>query len=100
MPRGGDIIFRADIIRKGNTRYCRIQVEDTGEGIAAENIAQVFNPYFTTKSFGTGLGLAVVERIVFDHKGQVWFESHPGVGTTFFIDLPAEKQDEQGTGNR
>ncbi|MDR1316860.1 MAG: HAMP domain-containing protein [Spirochaetales bacterium] len=100
MPRGGDIIFRADIIKKGNTRYCRIQVEDTGEGIAAENVAQVFNPYFTTKSFGTGLGLSVVERIIFDHKGQIWFESHPGVGTTFFIDLPAEKQDEQGTGNR
>ncbi|MDR1625641.1 MAG: HAMP domain-containing protein [Spirochaetia bacterium] len=100
MHRGGDIIFRADIIRKGNTRYCRIQVEDTGEGIAAENTAQVFNPYFTTKSFGTGLGLSVVERIIFDHKGQIWFESHPGVGTTFFIDLPAEKQDEQSAGNR
>jgi nitrogen fixation/metabolism regulation signal transduction histidine kinase len=100
MPRGGEIIFRADLIRKGNSRYCRIQVEDTGEGIARENFARVFNPYFTTKSFGTGLGLAVVERIVFDHKGQVWFESHPGVGTTFFIDLPAERQDEQNTGNR
>jgi nitrogen fixation/metabolism regulation signal transduction histidine kinase len=100
MPRGGEIIFRADLIRKGNSRYCRIQVEDTGEGIARENFAQVFNPYFTTKSFGTGLGLAVVERIVFDHKGQVWFESHPGVGTTFFIDLPAERQDEQNTDNR
>jgi signal transduction histidine kinase len=100
MPQGGDIIFRADIIRKGNTRYCRIQVEDTGEGISSKNFSQVFNPYFTTKSFGTGLGLAVVERIVFDHKGQVWFESHPGVGTTFFMDLPAEKQDEQNTDNR
>ncbi|MDR3200900.1 MAG: HAMP domain-containing protein [Spirochaetales bacterium] len=91
MPRRGDIIFRADLIKKGNTRYCRIQVEDTGCGIAPENFSQVFNPYYTTKSFGTGLGLSVVERIVFDHKGQIWFESHPGVGTTFFIDLPAQE---------
>jgi nitrogen fixation/metabolism regulation signal transduction histidine kinase len=91
MPGGGDITFRADLIKKGNTRYCRIQVEDTGCGIAPENFSQVFNPYYTTKSFGTGLGLSVVERIVFDHKGQIWFESHPGVGTTFFIDLPAQE---------
>jgi nitrogen fixation/metabolism regulation signal transduction histidine kinase len=92
MPQGGDIIFRADLVKKGNTRYCRIQVEDTGAGIQPEDFSQVFNPYYTTKSYGTGLGLPVVERIIFDHKGQVWFESHPGVGTTFFIDLPAEQQ--------
>ncbi|MCL1818249.1 MAG: ATP-binding protein [Spirochaetaceae bacterium] len=91
MPRGGRIVFRADLIRKGNAHYCRIQTEDTGGGIAPENVSEVFNPYFTTKSYGTGLGLSVVERIIFDHKGQVWFESQPGVGTTFFIDLPTEK---------
>ncbi|MDR2588954.1 MAG: HAMP domain-containing protein [Spirochaetales bacterium] len=89
MPEGGEIIFRAALVKKGNSRYCRIEVEDTGEGIREEDVSQVFNPYYTTKSYGTGLGLSVVERIIFDHKGQVWFESHPGVGTTFFIDLPA-----------
>jgi signal transduction histidine kinase len=90
MPRGGTLRFRADLVKKGNTKYCRIQVEDTGEGIDRERFSQVFNPYYTTKSNGTGLGLSVVERIIFDHKGQIWFESEPGVGTTFFIDLPAE----------
>jgi len=91
MPSGGTIRFRSDLVKKGNTKYCRIQVEDTGEGIRREHFNQAFNPYFTTKSHGTGLGLSIVERIVFDHKGQVWFESEIGVGTTFFIDLPAER---------
>lgn len=90
MPGGGSIILRADLVKKGNTRYCRIQIEDTGEGIAETDFSQVFNPYYTTKINGTGLGLSVVERIVVDHNGQIWFESQPGVGTTFFIDLPAE----------
>ncbi|WP_319559586.1 ATP-binding protein [Marispirochaeta sp.] len=90
MGSEGTIIARTDLVRKGNTRYCRVQVEDSGCGIAAENQGEVFNPYFTTKSHGTGLGLPIVERIVFDHHGQIWFESAVGVGTTFFIDLPLE----------
>jgi nitrogen fixation/metabolism regulation signal transduction histidine kinase len=90
MPKGGELIFRADLVKKGNTKYCRIQIEDTGEGIRKEDFNQVFNPYYTTKSHGTGLGLSIVERIIFDHKGQIWFESEPGIGTTFFIDLPTE----------
>jgi nitrogen fixation/metabolism regulation signal transduction histidine kinase len=90
MGSEGKITVRTDLVRKGNTRYCRVQVEDSGCGIATENQGEVFNPYFTTKSHGTGLGLPIVERIVFDHRGQIWFESAPGVGTTFFIDLPLE----------
>lgn len=86
----GRVTVRADLVRKGNTQYCRIQVQDTGRGIDAEYHNQVFNPYFTTKETGTGLGLPIVERIIFDHKGQIWFETSPGVGTTFFIDLPME----------
>jgi nitrogen fixation/metabolism regulation signal transduction histidine kinase len=90
MPKGGELTFRADLVKKGNTKYCRIQIEDTGEGIRKEDFNQVFNPYYTTKSHGTGLGLSIVERIISDHKGQIWFESEPGIGTTFFIDLPTE----------
>ncbi len=86
----GRVTVRADLVRKGNSQYCRIQVQDTGRGIGAENQSQVFNPYFTTKGAGTGLGLPIVERIIFDHKGQIWFETQDGVGTTFFIDLPME----------
>jgi len=85
----GDIYIRADLVIKGNLHYCRIQVQDTGTGITEENLDKIFNPYFTTKDKGTGLGLSIVERIVLDHKGQIWFETEEGAGTTFFIDLPA-----------
>ena len=90
MEGKGTISLRSDLVRKGNTSYCRIQVEDSGCGIADEAQREVFNPYFTSKSDGTGLGLPIVERIIFDHQGQIWFESASGVGTTFFIDLPQD----------
>ena len=88
----GSISVQTDLVRKGNSSYCRIRVRDTGSGIDPEEQEQVFNPYFTTKQEGTGLGLPIVERIIFDHKGQIWFESDKGHGTTFFIDLPLEKK--------
>ncbi|TVR88239.1 MAG: HAMP domain-containing protein [Spirochaetaceae bacterium] len=92
MADGGKVIVRADVVTKGNSRYCRIQVRDTGPGIATEHHAQVFHPYFTTKRSGTGLGLSIVERIVVDHGGQMWFETELGVGTTFFIDIPGKEK--------
>lgn len=88
----GKISIQTDLVRKGNSSYCRIRVQDTGSGIDLEKQKQVFNPYFTTKNEGTGLGLSIVERIIFDHKGEIWFESDKGHGTTFFIDLPMEKK--------
>jgi signal transduction histidine kinase len=59
--------------------------------MAEEEKPLVFTPYFTTKSSGTGLGLPIVERIVNDHGGTIWFNSAVGVGTTFFIDLPLDE---------
>ncbi len=88
MESAGRISIRNDLVRKGNTSYCRIQVEDNGCGIPEDSQREVFNPYYTSKSDGTGLGLPIVERIIFDHQGQIWFESAQGLGTTFFIDLP------------
>ncbi len=85
---GGEVVVSADLVTKGNTRYCRIRVQDSGCGISPEHYDQVFNPYFTTKSDGSGLGLSIVERMVFDHDGQIWFETGESVGTTFFIDIP------------
>ena len=90
MPGGGDLTIRADLVKKGKTDYCRIQVRDTGSGIDEAIQGLVFNPYFTTREGGTGLGLSIVERIVFDHNGNIWFETKQGLGTTFFIDLPVE----------
>ncbi|MFO7849080.1 MAG: ATP-binding protein [Spirochaetia bacterium] len=91
MGGKGTIFFRCDLVRKGHTHYCRIQIEDTGGGIDPDKEDKVFHPYYTTKDDGTGLGLPIVERTIADHNGQIWFESESGVGTTFFIDLPVER---------
>lgn len=91
MEADGEITLQADLVTKGTLQYCRIQLQDTGPGIAVPHQDKVFNPYYTTKDSGTGLGLAIVERIIFDHKGQIWFESESGIGTTFYFDIPAEK---------
>ena len=87
----GTVMLRTDLVRKRDKQYCRIQVKDTGSGILKDFHGQVFNPYFTTKDGGTGLGLPIVERIIFDHSGQIWFETEKNTGTTFFIDLPLER---------
>ncbi len=91
MPGGGLIFIRADLVKKEKTNYCRIQVQDSGDGIDETIKQSIFDPYFTTKRGGAGLGLSIVERIVFDHKGNIWFESRKGRGTTFFIDIPMEQ---------
>jgi len=90
MPKGGTIFLRADLVKKEKRNYCRIQIRDTGEGIEEADQPFIFTPYFTTKKDGTGLGLSIVERIIFDHKGNIWFESQKGIGTIFYLDLPVE----------
>ncbi len=90
MNDKGIIKIRTDIVLKGLTSYCRIQIRDDGKGISPEDSSRVFHPYFTTKEEGTGLGLSIIERIVFDHKGRIWLESKEGFGTTFYIDIPIE----------
>jgi PAS domain S-box-containing protein len=66
----------------------RLDFHDEGCGISLENIDRVFIPFFTTKNTGTGLGLALVHKIVVNHNGKVAVESVPGVGTTFSVTLP------------
>lgn len=65
-----------------------IKITDTGSGISAKNLAHIFDPYFTTKKTGTGLGLAVVYSIVKHHGGNITVESEEGKGTTFTVVLP------------
>jgi signal transduction histidine kinase len=73
-------------------RRARIDVTDTGRGIAPEDISKVFEPYYSTKETGTGLGLAIVRKAVDDHQGTISVRSKVGEGTTFTIILPAEPQ--------
>jgi PAS domain S-box-containing protein len=70
-------------------RRVRIEIEDTGVGIPGDQVASVFNPFFTTKPSGTGLGLALVHKVIEDHGGTVTFRSSPRGGTVFAVDLPA-----------
>jgi two-component system, sporulation sensor kinase E len=74
-------------------RYVRFSFRDTGSGISPESFGHIFEPYFTTKSSGSGLGLMIVQRIVQDHGGLLDVTSEPDAGTTFAILLPvAEKR--------
>ncbi|MBF9015352.1 MULTISPECIES: PAS domain-containing sensor histidine kinase [unclassified Oceanispirochaeta] len=91
MDGDGVIILRADLVKKGYSVYCRVQVSDSGPGIPEEMLGQVFKPYYTTREEGTGLGLSIVERIIHDHRGRIWVESAQGEGTTFYLDLPYEE---------
>jgi two-component system nitrogen regulation sensor histidine kinase GlnL len=72
------------------TRKCiRIQISDTGKGIPQESIQNIFDPFFTNKSEGTGMGLSVAHGIISEHHGIIEVESEIGRGTTFYIYLPA-----------
>jgi signal transduction histidine kinase len=91
MNGEGLIEIRTDIVNKRNCRYCRLSIQDSGKGIDEDAAKKVFAPYFTTKESGTGLGLPIVERIVNDHGGGIWFNSAQGAGTTFFVDIPLKE---------
>jgi len=69
----------------------KVEISDSGCGIAAEDISKVFEPYFSTKETGTGLGLAIVKKAVDDHGGTISVASKQGSGTTFTIILPAKE---------
>jgi nitrogen fixation/metabolism regulation signal transduction histidine kinase len=90
----GRIEIRTDLVNKRDTSYCRLSIKDNGKGISSEESTKIFTPFTTYKDSGTGLGLPIVERIVNDHGGTIWFNSAPGAGATFFIDLPIEENQE------
>jgi signal transduction histidine kinase len=66
-----------------------VEVEDTGRGIDPESLHNIFNPFYSTKESGLGLGLPIVHRIITSHGGQIEVDNHPGKGVTFIVTLPA-----------
>lgn len=86
MPDGGELRVGA---AAASGQMLAVWVSDTGAGIAADDLPHVFEPFFSTKAEGTGLGLALVHRIVQEHGGEIDVRSTPGLGTTFTIMLPA-----------
>jgi signal transduction histidine kinase len=86
MPKGGRLGISCAALPN---RRIRVRVEDTGVGIAPENLTKIFELYYTTKERGTGVGLSMVYRTVQIHNGEIDVESTLGVGTTFIVVLPA-----------
>lgn len=84
MSAGGRLTIRA----REDEQNVYIDFTDTGPGIAADVLRQIFQPFFTTKANGTGLGLAICQRTVSDHGGSIAAESVPGHGATFTVVLP------------
>ncbi len=84
MPDGGTLNVSTQSVSE---MKIQIQIRDTGIGMSPETLAQIFEPYYTTKDTGTGLGMAIVQRIITDHDGEVFVESEEGVGTTVSIEL-------------
>jgi signal transduction histidine kinase len=82
------------LVKPGGHVWAHIEIEDTGEGIPETNLEHIFDPFFTTKHEsgeheGTGLGLTIVHQIIQEHHGEIRVKSSVGVGTTFFVSLPA-----------
>ena len=95
MPGGGVIDVRAEnVLLEGDQEHrsgahVRISISDYGSGIAADILPRIFDPYFTTKPSGSGLGLATAYAIVSKHGGRLSVESTYGKGTAFIVELPA-----------
>jgi len=88
MPEGGTLTLRS----RGDDGKAIIEVADTGTGLTPEECERIFTPYYTSKQHGTGLGLAIVQSVVSDHNGRISVRSEPGHGTTFVIELPANRE--------
>jgi signal transduction histidine kinase len=89
MPNGGLLTIATQV----SDNEIRISVCDTGIGINAENLKKIFEPYFTTKESGTGLGLTLVYKIIREHRGEISVESREGEGTNFEIILPVYQKE-------
>ena len=86
MPDGGDLIINAQLEKN----ELQLSVTDTGKGISKENLEKIFEPLFTTRARGIGLGLAVCKNLIEIHNGNLEVESTEGKGSTFTISLPVE----------
>jgi two-component system, NtrC family, sensor histidine kinase HydH len=89
---GGKVLVRGEIVRGEETGSQQITVFDNGPGIAADALPKLFRPFFTTKANGTGLGLAVVQKIIVQHGGQVEARNRPEGGAAFIVTLPLPRR--------
>ncbi len=90
MPHGGEIHVTVEEVDTEAARMIQVEITDTGSGIPVEHLPRIFEPFFSTKTEGAGLGLSNVKRIIEAHNGVIDLKSRIGVGTSFKIRLPAE----------
>jgi len=90
MPKGGHLSVKGHI-PKGD-RWIKLSIQDSGVGISGEDINKLFDPFFSAKEGGMGLGLSIAHRIIDQHHGKIEVESSPGEGTLFTVWLPIHKE--------
>lgn len=94
--QGKDLMLRLERARPagGGPSVARLHVTDTGPGMTPETIARIFNPYFTTKPGGSGLGLPMSRRLIEAHAGLIDVHSEPGKGSDFVVQIPLEEPEQ------
>jgi len=105
MSMGGTLTFEAENIKdlangiapNLSGEVVKLSIKDDGAGIPVEHLKQIFDPYYTTKQTGSGLGLATVHSIIKKHNGHIGVISESGIGTIFTIHLPADSSQPQTT---
>ncbi|MCL2700733.1 MAG: ATP-binding protein [Phycisphaerae bacterium] len=93
MPEGGELMLKISTSPAASRDDCCVEVIDTGTGIAPENLPRIFQVYYSTKTQGTGLGLATTQRILREHGGTITVQSEPDKGTRFLVQLPLVEAD-------
>jgi two-component system sensor histidine kinase PilS (NtrC family) len=89
MPEGGELRVGGRVVPGTGPPRLQLWISDTGLGIAESDLPHIFEPFFSTKAEGSGIGLALVYRVVQDHGGQIEVRSQPGAGTSFTLILPS-----------
>jgi hypothetical protein len=89
MPRGGELKVT---VRRAASEHVEVEVRDTGHGMSPDDVKSAFEPYFSTKEAGLGLGLALTHKIVTDHGGTIALQSEPEQGTVATVRLPIEER--------
>jgi signal transduction histidine kinase len=104
MKEGGSITLATRAVSRNGSEpsgeFVQVEIRDTGMGIPEESLQHIFDPFFTSKDEGSGLGLAVSHQIVQEHGGFVTVESNLGKGTAFFVHVPVGKQVRAATNRR
>ncbi|MCK4965114.1 MAG: hypothetical protein KAS54_08520, partial [Dehalococcoidia bacterium] len=97
MPEGGQLVIKSEV---PGPKWVDISFTDTGVGIPKENMRKLFEPLFTTKAKGIGLGLAITKNVLEEHGGTIKVQSEVGKGSTFTVRLPTGMEESKGAGEQ